>query len=315
MYNNILKNLTIELTNKCNSRCVHCYNDEKNSMEVSLDTVIKIIDQAYELNVFQITLTGGDPLLHSNIVEIIDYIKKKDMAINLLTSLNMYNTIPYQSLCLCDKIGVSIYGSNSKKHDSITQCYGSFERMMKNVNVLRSFGVSICFNITILKNNVSDIDNIISLVRSMGVQYRLNYNIHGKKHDQYQASSIDLCHYLHKYLKHNMQTQLDKEFKCTAASSSLWIDTNLDVFPCVFFRANLGNFLKTTLKEIWTCSDVIKLCRNFKSTNLKYCDKCKYKVACLPCIGENYNQNGDITIPADYCCKIGKINYELLKYD
>ena len=77
-----MKNLTIELTNKCNSRCIHCYKDEKNSIEVPLDMIIKIIDQAYELNVFQITLTGGDPLLHSNIVEIIDYIKKKDMAIN-----------------------------------------------------------------------------------------------------------------------------------------------------------------------------------------------------------------------------------------
>ena len=75
--------LRIMLTEKCNLRCKHCYvtAGEKN-IEMDFDLVKKIVDEAYEIagDKGNFSLMGGETLLYSRLVDVIKYIKIKNMV-------------------------------------------------------------------------------------------------------------------------------------------------------------------------------------------------------------------------------------------
>ena len=78
--NHILPSLSLEITNRCNFKCVHCFVENRQSpnshQHLSLDQIRIVLKQAYNMNVFKITITGGEPFLHPQIIEILEEIKK-----------------------------------------------------------------------------------------------------------------------------------------------------------------------------------------------------------------------------------------------
>lgn len=310
---NILHNVTIELLNYCNSACIHCYLQNTIPQENKFENVLKIIDQSVEAGAMQITLTGGEPLLHPKIVEIIKYIKSKGVAINLLTSLNVKRGEWFECISLCDKVGVSLYGGSKNIHDQITRINGSFDNMRDNLNYLISKKVFVTLNITIMNENVDDVSNMINFAKQTTEQYRLNYFLHGTMSQKHQIG-YDKIRSLKKMLISNDNTNtLSEQFKCTAGSSSLWVDTDLNVFPCVFFRKQIGNLFNQTLLDIWNNSDVLSIIKQTSNTDFKKCQACELKYICNPCIGENYNANGDITLPCNFSCRVGEYNKCLME--
>lgn len=80
--------LTLEITQRCNCNCLHCFNATGNEVpkeELSLNQILQILDEAYECGIFFITLTGGEPLLHRDFTAITDAISERGIE---LTELN-----------------------------------------------------------------------------------------------------------------------------------------------------------------------------------------------------------------------------------
>ncbi len=302
---NILHNVTIELLNYCNSSCIHCYLEHFVPKKVEVENIIRVVNQAAAAGAMQITLTGGEPLLHPNITEIIKYIKNKGMAANLLTSLNVEHGEWLDDILLCDKIGISIYGSNRDIHDSITRIDGSFDVMFDNLKYIIARNSCITLNMTIMKENIADIANMVALAEKTNLRYRLNYILHGLSMETHQIGLDDVKLLKRVFASKDSANTLSTNFKCVAGSDSLWVDVDLNVYPCVFFRMQLGNLLKQRLVDIWNESDSINIIKKTVNADFKKCQTCDLKYTCTPCIGENYNVNGDITIPCDFSCRIG----------
>ena len=86
---NHLLTLDLETSRVCNLKCVYCYAEsgKKQENELELDELLNIIDQAEALGVRSITVIGGgEPMLHPNILDIIDYIAQKKIPQNLFTN-------------------------------------------------------------------------------------------------------------------------------------------------------------------------------------------------------------------------------------
>ena len=71
-----MKSALIEITNRCNLRCKHCFNNSggKSNDDMELSALISIIEQLEKLKVEKITFTGGEPLLYSQFNELLDFI-------------------------------------------------------------------------------------------------------------------------------------------------------------------------------------------------------------------------------------------------
>ncbi|WP_192814699.1 radical SAM protein, partial [Treponema pedis] len=73
----------LNVTNKCNLKCVHCSKKNKNEDMLNWKEIIDICKNKEVLNIY---LTGGEPFLHNDILEIIKYIKEKKITLSILTN-------------------------------------------------------------------------------------------------------------------------------------------------------------------------------------------------------------------------------------
>jgi uncharacterized protein len=135
-----LNNLYIHLTFKCQLKCTHCYAQSGSQFEeffpvLSLD---KVITEAISLNFRQIVFTGGEPLLHSNIDEILDLLieyKRKQIKIKFILRTNFTIAFTQDELgkmaCAFHQIVVSVDGdkeSHEKRRGTNT-----YDLLIKNL--------------------------------------------------------------------------------------------------------------------------------------------------------------------------------------
>jgi molybdenum cofactor biosynthesis enzyme MoaA len=83
--------LRIEITGKCNLLCKYCYNEKFNSSkvssnELSFKEIKKLIEEGMALGINNVLLIGGEPLLHPEIIKILDYIKNKKLSLSITSN-------------------------------------------------------------------------------------------------------------------------------------------------------------------------------------------------------------------------------------
>ena len=86
-----LVNGTIEITQKCNFRCIHCFEGDKLYQEMSFEDIKRVVDEFYEIGIKNIHIFGGEPFIHSNICDILYYCKDKFHEIAITTNASIYN--------------------------------------------------------------------------------------------------------------------------------------------------------------------------------------------------------------------------------
>lgn len=83
-----LNEITIELTQQCPNRCIYCSSLSDMEKTESLDyaTILQVVDDAVTLGAKTVSLSGGEPFLREDIVEIVDYIQCKGLKLRLYSS-------------------------------------------------------------------------------------------------------------------------------------------------------------------------------------------------------------------------------------
>lgn len=167
MKNYFPKTIDINPTARCNLNCEFCWGPNSTAGdELLLNQWIKIIDCFIGKGTQSIVLTGGEPLLYKNIIELINYIKSKGARITLSTNtlhLNLFKDI----LLIIDDIGIPLDGSNA--HQNSRMRFGSlkhFNKVLESLNYIKSINKSLYVTVrTVLsKENFTDLDNIACLL-------------------------------------------------------------------------------------------------------------------------------------------------------
>ena len=87
-----LTNLHIEITSKCNERCVHCYIPHENKYHsMGSDLFYDILEQRREMNLLHLTISGGEPMLHRNFIDFLRKCNEYNFSVNVLSNLTMLN--------------------------------------------------------------------------------------------------------------------------------------------------------------------------------------------------------------------------------
>lgn len=130
--------LRISITDKCNMKCSYCHNEGQQYLQndhfLSYDDIMIILSYAIKYGVFKIRLTGGEPLIHPDIIKICRDIKAKYSLLNFGINTNAYNTELLEKLCKMDLfdqivIGVDYFSGKISKESSI----GPSPRMVLDV--------------------------------------------------------------------------------------------------------------------------------------------------------------------------------------
>ncbi len=303
-----LRSLTLYLSYRCNLNCRHCFNDKSNSgMEISAGDAKRIIDEAYELGVAIISVSGGECTIHKDFFDIISYIRKKRISLSFITNcqeLNDNNELFENVVSLYPHdIKTSIYSMNPDIHDGLTGIKGSLEKTKNAVKKLRERNIEVIINYLELSANSGSYKDVAEFGNDLGaeVDYSSFFIINPQNNnaDLFLSEDRIIKNYLDKNLPDSVYS--NKKFRkkwirsnnniCGASKYTLSVLPSLTVAPCYDSVYVLGDLNKTTLKHIWE-NEAVEFRKIFKWKNLKECGGESYCKYCCYCACRANYENG-----------------------
>lgn len=168
-----LKRVAIELTKRCNLRCLHCYASaaRETVSEIDLKQIRELADELVSdfRAGLHIALTGGEPLLHQDVLEIIDCFKNKNFTVSLSTNGLLVNEeLAVELAKRLSGISVSIDGLQ-ESHDFLRQA-PVFERAVCAISALKEAGVRhLTVKTALYCKNRGEISRLYSLMNELGI--------------------------------------------------------------------------------------------------------------------------------------------------
>jgi radical SAM protein with 4Fe4S-binding SPASM domain len=296
------------ITNLCNLRCKHCYQENfSKSEDLDWPALKKISDNILAtLSEWNrkacVHLTGGEPLLKEELFSLINYLDPKAEIdeLGIITNGLLFSRDVVKRLSAfpkLKKIKVSLDGAKAEIHDGIRQ-KGSFEKVVQSLSLIKQenrFEIFLMF--TLMKRNYRDVLSLISLCQNLGVDGLILERFiplgRGRgimndvlQKDQWKNLLTTLARFISTEMNEDQlfpyqafqivfkqdETEL-LGAPCVIGRDGLCIMPEGTVLPCRRFPIFIGNLMNESLKEIWEGSSVLDQLRNKK--NLKgQCGKC-----------------------------------------
>ncbi|MBO3839887.1 MAG: radical SAM protein [Thermoproteota archaeon] len=156
------------LTSRCNLRCEHCYASSRPWYgELAEERVLKIVEEACEMGVENLHLTGGEPLLRRDILKILEA-ASRDIKASLFTNLKAINRDKARRLSsLGVQVFTSVEGAVKKTHEAI-RGPGSWSLLMRGTSILREEEVSFTPIFSISRLNFREAGEFVRLAERLG---------------------------------------------------------------------------------------------------------------------------------------------------
>lgn len=331
-----LTNLHIEITSKCNERCVHCYIPHENKVNhIEPDLFYDVLEQCKNMRLLHLTLSGGEPMLHKNFCNFLKKCNEYNFSVNVLSNLTLLNDEIIQEMKMNPLLGVqvSLYSMNPNIHDGITQLKGSFEKTKNAILKLIEYDIPLQISCPIMKQNKNCYDEVIKWAEKHKIYVgadsviiaRYNHTTQNLSCrlsiDEIKKNINDKVTNDAKYLE---QMELEAEKKkhimpndivCTVCHSSICIADNGSVYPCAGWQDYIvGNVKETSLKDIWDNSEKVQYLRGLRKQDFPKCIQCTGKEFCTMCMVRNANENpkGDPLVVNEFFCNIAKLNRQIM---
>jgi len=321
-----MKSLQIELTSKCNEKCVHCYIPnaaKRHNMDISL--LWNIIDQCREMNIKQIVISGGEPMLHPAFPEIFDRANWDGLKISVFSNLTLLNDAILEKLKehkthICE-IQASLYSVEPEIHDAVTKLTGSCELTKKWIKILNEEKIPLFISCPMTKINKNSYIAVLDFAKQLGLGSAPSDIIFAKSDGskenlKYRLDNDEALQVIQDIL--NNDTAYDAErflpgYKNTddalpcvqnICKDALCVNAYGEITPLPDWHKVLGNLNEQRLLDIWENSSEIQKLQNLSLKDFPKCLSCPDIHFCGMNLGNNANENIDgnpLIIPKHIC--------------
>jgi SynChlorMet cassette radical SAM/SPASM protein ScmF len=172
-----LNQIYFYLTEGCNLRCRHCwiapkYQSEGNSYPaLDLDLFKSIIEQGKPLGLTGVKLTGGEPLLHPQINEILEHIRAENLDLTVETNGVLCTSELARKMANGKDpfVSVSLDGADAKTHEWVRGVPGCFDEAMEGIRNLVEARIRPQVIMTIMRHNKDQMEPVVHLAEDLGV--------------------------------------------------------------------------------------------------------------------------------------------------
>jgi SynChlorMet cassette radical SAM/SPASM protein ScmF len=172
-----LNSIYFYLTEGCNLNCRHCwlapaYLGEGARQAASLDLELfqDIVRQGLPLGLGMVKLTGGEPLIHPHIAEILDFLSGTDVALTMETNGVACTPALAGKIKKCPKafVSVSVDGADAATHEWVRGVKGCFAKTLAGIRHLVDAGLRPQLIMALMKRNLGQIEAFIELAEKLG---------------------------------------------------------------------------------------------------------------------------------------------------
>ena len=173
---NIPLSVQLDLTYRCNERCVHCYLDHDDHGEMTTAEIKHLLDEMAEAGVFILTLSGGEIFLRKDFFELLEHARRLMFCVKLKTNAVLIREREAARLRDLDieSIQISIYSHRPEVHDAITLVPGSLKRSVDAIRFLKSQGLKVIIANVLMTQNMQDYPGVRALAAELGVECTLD---------------------------------------------------------------------------------------------------------------------------------------------
>lgn len=313
-------NVTLELTLRCNIRCTHCYNFDRDlprpasAPELTMEEIRALLEDLRRAGTLFLTLTGGEALMHPRFWEIAEEAASRGFALTVLSNGTLLTESACARLAAIPAlwgVSLSVYGATAATHDGVTQVAGSFDRTMEGARRLRALGVRAGLKFIVMKANAAEVGAMIAMADSGGFEYSVDPAITGR-YDGTSGSlatrvSIETLAELYKGPLSGLLTgprpePRDDDFKCNCARGNAAVSATGEVYPCIATPLRAGSIREQSFGEIWSGSPVFRRIRGLQIADFKTCAPCDLKRWCRRSAGSAYLISGEYTGVDPWTC-------------
>lgn len=295
-----LRYLELQITDRCNLRCRHCYIGDKNRSELSVSQIKNILKEFDEMQGLRVLISGGEPLIHSKFEEINAILPEFFIRKVLFTNGLLLNKMRMKGLNV-DEIQISIDGLE-EAHDSL-RGKGTFKSAIKTVKHAIDLGFEVSVSTMVHPKNLNDFEKMEILFEDLGIKdWTVDVPcITGmlEKNIEFQISP----EIGGKYLRYGFGEGLHSGASGFACGLYLMaINANGSISKCTFFADKPAGRIEDGLRNCWQRIQPVRL------DELK-CD-CNYTEICRGGCRYRAMLLGNLFGKDLYKCNLYGINYK-----
>lgn len=314
---------SFEITHRCNLKCIHCCIDAdgviSDKKDLNTQEVKLVLDKLIEWNPQRIMLSGGEPMLRNDFIEILQYLKDRyDGEITLSTNGTFINENNVDIISKCvTQVDISLDGIDEETC-SIIRGPGVFHKVINNIKLLQNTGFNkIAVSMATSDKNEHLEPQFIDLNKKLGTIPLIRQFAavgRGKDNKKYFSDTNEDEVYIS---KEYLSNDYDKNIgicSCSAGKKELFISYNGDIYPCPSFlekKYKIGNILYGE-NEFSLNKDIRSygLLEKYNIEQYKECKECKVNLFCWTCPGKIDELKDNPLAIKNKCEKIKPILYK-----
>jgi radical SAM protein with 4Fe4S-binding SPASM domain len=311
----------LDVTYRCNERCVHCYLDHADYGEMSTSEILDVLDQLAAAGTFYLSFSGGEVFMRRDFFRILEYARRLLFCVKVKTNAFMIREKEADRLLelAVQSVQVSIYSHRPEVHDAITKLPGSLNRSLAGIRLLRERGMKTTIANVLMRQNLQDYSGVVELAKELGAEYTLDPTITPMMDGDRSILGLGIS-----------ATDLREVFRtpeligdvdefcappaavdegvldglpCSAGHTFCYISPYGDVYPCVQFPLPTGNLRRQKFLEIWKYSPQMNEVRSIHGRDLPTCSSCPHLGTCTRCPGLAYMEAGNMRGPSTQDCE------------
>jgi len=310
----------LDLTYRCNERCVHCYLDHDDHGEMTTAEIKHLLDEMANAGVFILTLSGGEIFVRKDFFEILEYARHLSFCVKLKTNAVLIREAEARRIrdLGVESVQISIYSHRPEVHDAITLVPGSFRRSVQAVRLLKSQGLKVILANVLMEQNLEDYPGVRALGAELGAETTLDPTVTPMMDGNRSTVSLGVdANGLRQVFRDSVLVGDVNEFcaiappagadeleatPCSAGHTACYVSPYGDVFPCVQFPLPTGNVRRQRFIDIWRHSDAMQEVRSIRVKDLQTCTQCTHVASCTRCPGLAYME-GNMRGPSSQDCE------------
>jgi radical SAM protein with 4Fe4S-binding SPASM domain len=317
---NIPLSVQLDLTYRCNERCIHCYLDHDDHGEMTTAEIKDLLDQMADAGVFYLTISGGEILMRRDFFEILEHARARTFCVKLKTNGVLIRKKEAERLreLGVEAVQISIYSHRPEVHDAITKMPGSFRQSIDAVRFLRTQGLTVTLANVLMAQNAHDYMSVKALATELDAKFTIDPTITPMMDGDRSILNLNVEQAALQEVFRNEELVgdvaefcapprgVDEEaldmLPCSAGHTACYVSPYGDVYPCVQFPLPTGNVRRTRFVDIWRDSPQFKEVRSITLRDMPSCSKCTHGASCTRCPGLAYLE-GNMRGPSTQDCE------------
>lgn len=327
---------SIDLTPRCNLRCVHCYLGATssphpvNAGEMNTEQIRALLDEITEAGCLFLLITGGEPLLRKDFAEIYTHAKANGLIITVFTNgtlmtkqlVELFQELPPYS------VEISLYGATAATYEKITGIKGSYDLCKRGIQLLLDKKIHVQLKTMLMTLNSHEFFAIENMAKEFGVRFRFDAALFSclngnKKPLSYRVTPEDAVqkefsdpvrygNWQNFFARHKESYVENNLYICGAGAPNFHIDAYGWLQPCIMTNTIRYNLLDGNFLSGWY--NIYERIRGKKVRQDFSCKGCKKVSFCNYCPAFFFLENGEEDICSEYLCRLGNLRHERLQY-